>query len=210
MYIITLARPFGAGGHTLGERLAKRLSFSLVEEEMVNAIAEKAKVSPEWVKSVEAERGGFLMNFINSLVSPSFFERLTDDSKGYLDENIYVDILGSVMQEIARESNAVIVGRGGQYFLREHPDAVHVLLTADEKHRVQFLAQKYQITEDKARQVVERGDKRRDNFYRKLKSKDFDDPSLYHLVLNMSRVTLDEAEDAICSLIQGRMAKKGR
>lgn len=208
MHIVTLARPFGAGGHTLGERLAKRLGFSLVEEEMVNAVAEKAKVSPDWVKSVEAERGGFLMNFINSLVSPSFFDRLTDDSKGYIDENIYVDILGEVMKELARESNSVIVGRGGQYFLRDHPDAVHVLLTADHGHRVRFLAQKYQINEDKARQVVERGDKRRDNFYKKLKSKDFDDPSLYHLVLNMSRVTLDEAEDAVANLVLGRMKKK--
>ena len=42
MRIVTIARPFGAGGHTIGLEVSKRLGFELIEEEMVNAVAKKA------------------------------------------------------------------------------------------------------------------------------------------------------------------------
>ncbi|MBU2489438.1 MAG: cytidylate kinase-like family protein, partial [Proteobacteria bacterium] len=99
MAVITIARPFGAGGYTVGARVAERLGYALVQEEMVNAVAEKARVSPEWVQSIEKERGNALLNFVSGLVSTNFVERLLEDRHGYIDEKIYVEILGEVMQE---------------------------------------------------------------------------------------------------------------
>lgn len=203
MRIITIARPFGAGGQTLGERVSNRLGFRLVHEEMVNAVAEKAQVSPDWVRSVEAERGNRVLNFFGNLVSPTFVERLMDDEKkGYINEDIYVEALQDVMWEITRETDAVIIGRGGQYLLHEHPQAVHVLLIADTEYRVGFVKKKFDLTEDRARQIVSRGDRRRNNFYKKIGHKDFDDASLYTVVLNMAHVTLQQAEDVIVRLAQ--------
>ncbi|MBW1988464.1 MAG: cytidylate kinase-like family protein [Deltaproteobacteria bacterium] len=204
MPVITIARPFGAGGHTVGRLVAERLGYTLVKEEMVNAVAEKARVSPDWVRSIEKERGNALMNFISGLVSSDFVERLLEDRHGYIDEKIYVDTLSQVMEEIAREGNAVIIGRGGQYLLHDHPNAFHVLLTADDESRVKFLSRHYNLSEAQAKKAVSRGDKRRTNFYKKLKHKDYDDPSLYHMVLNTARVDIDRAVDLICLLARKR------
>ncbi|MDI6798362.1 MAG: cytidylate kinase family protein, partial [Desulfatibacillaceae bacterium] len=94
MKVVTIARLFGAGGHTIGEKVAKRLGFELVEEEMINIVARKTKVSPEWVQSVESERGNWLMNFLGTIVSPSFLERLAEEEgQGYIDEDIYKETL---------------------------------------------------------------------------------------------------------------------
>ena len=201
MKVVTIARLFGAGGHTIGEKVAKRLGFELVEEEIINVVARKRKVSPEWVQSVESERGNWLMNFINTIVSPSFLERLAEEEgQGYIDEDVYKETLKEVMEEIARESNTVIVGRGGQYFLHDHPQAVHVLLIADKPHRIKFLMERYKMSEARAKRVIRRGDKRRNNFYKKIGEKHFNDPALYTVVINMDSVLVERAVEIIVDL----------
>lgn len=203
MRIVTIARPFGAGGHTVGQEVSKRLGFELIEKGIVDAVAKKAKVSPGWVKAIEKERGNQLINFVNSLVSISFLDRLQEEkNRGYIDEKIYVNTLQEVMLEIARETDAVIVGRGGQYFLEDHPQAVHVLLTADDTFRVNFLQDHYDMDEDQARQVISRGDKRRHNFYKKIHHEDYNSSSLYTVVLNMSKISIDRAVDIIAGLVE--------
>jgi len=200
--IVTIARPFGAGGHTVGIEVSRRLGFELVEEEMVNAVAQKAKVSLGWVKAIEKERGNQLINFIHNLVSISYLDRLLEEKdRGYIDEKIYVNILQEVMHEIARETDAVIVGRGGQYFLRDHPKAVHVLLTANKPFRVKFMQEYYDMDKERARQVILRGDKRRQNFYKKIHHEDYNSNSLYTVVLNMTKINIDNAVDIIEGLV---------
>ena len=59
----------------------------------------------------------------------------------------------------------------------------------------------YDLSNNQAVKVVNREDKRRINLYRKLGKTDYDRPTLYHLVLNMSKVSLQKALELVCSLI---------
>ena len=47
MAIITVAREFGAGGKTLATRVAEKLDYSVIDEEIVEQVALEANVSPE-------------------------------------------------------------------------------------------------------------------------------------------------------------------
>ena len=144
-----------------------------------------------------------MINFINSLVSINFLDRLQEDkNRGYIDEKIYVDTLQDVMLEVARETDAVIDGRGGQYFLEDHPQAVHVFLTADDTFRVKFLQEHYDMDKEQAQQVILRGDKRRHNFYKKIHHEDYNSNSLYTVVLNMTKIRIDRAVDIIEGLVK--------
>ena len=58
----------------------------------------------------------------------------------------------------------------------------------------------YDLSKSRAMHVVKSEDKRRFNLYRKLGKTDYDHPDLYHLVLNMGRVSLDKASELICNL----------
>ena len=63
MAVLTISRQFGAGGKTLGARVAQRLGYEFVDEGLLHKVAEKANVSLEWVEGVEREAGGHLMRF---------------------------------------------------------------------------------------------------------------------------------------------------
>jgi len=202
MAVITISRQFGAGGRTLGEMIAKKMNYSFVDNEIIQMVAKKAKVSTHWVESIEKEAGGKLLKFMTGLVSKSLVERILDDKRGYIDEEIFVDLLNKIITQIAEEGNAVILGRGGQYVLRDREDTFHVLLIAHMNDRIRFMEEHYDLSTAQATQAVNREDKRRSNLYRKFGKEDYDHPDLYHLVLNMSKLKLEQARDLTCDLIK--------
>ena len=198
MAVLTVSRQFGAGGRTLGKHVAEKMGFALIDEDMVGKVAERAKVSKNWVRSIEKEAGGSVLKFMSYLVPQRYVNQILDDTRGYIDEEVYVSTLSEVINELAKEDNCVIVGRGGQYVLRDHPETVHVLLVAEMEDRINFMVENYKLKPEEAKTVVRVREKRRVNLYRKFGREDYNDPHLYHFVLNMSKLSMDKASDIVC------------
>ena len=202
MAVLTISREFGAGGKTLGKQVAKELGYTLVDEDIVQMVAERAKVSKNSVKSIEKEAGGSLLRFISYLISQKQLNRILDNNRGYIDEEIYVNTLHEIITDLAEEGNCVIVGRGGQYVLRDHPNAFHLLLVATHEDRVKFMMKNYKMKEEQAQYTIRVHGKRRRNLYRKFGKEDYDDPLLYHLVLNMSKLSMEKATETAAKLVR--------
>ncbi len=204
MAVITISRQFGAGGKTIGKKVADELGYTFVDEDIIQIIAEKAKVSPGWVESVEKEAGGRLSRIVTRMVSKPLLERILKDDYGYIDEQIYIDYLVVIISQMAEEGDVLFLDRGSQYILNDHPDAFHVLLINSFENRVKFMVDRYDMTEHSATQVVKSEEKRRISLYRKIGKQDYDQPQLYHLVMNMAKVELDQAVETIVRLAQAQ------
>jgi cytidylate kinase len=135
------------------------------------------------------------------MVSKRLVDRILKDERGYLDERLYLDYLVVIIAQIAEEGNVVILGRGSQYILNDHPDAHHILLVNNVENRVKFMMEHYDFSESRAAQVVNREDKRRLNLYRKINKTDYDNPALYHLVLNMAKMNMQTGVKLILDLV---------
>ena len=48
--IITISREFGSGGRFIGEKVAKKLGIAYYDKNIINEIAEKSGLSPEYVQ----------------------------------------------------------------------------------------------------------------------------------------------------------------
>ena len=201
MAVITISRQFGARGITLGKMVAEKLGYTFADMEIIKQIAEMANVSTHFVETVEKEAGGKFSKIVSRLVSKPLLERVLKDERGYIDEEIYLDYLVLIIAQMADEGNVVILGRGSQYILGDHPDAYHFMLINEFDNRVKFMRESYNLSQSRAVQVVKNEDKRRLNLYRKLHKTDYEKPSLYHLVLNMNKISLEEARELICSLV---------
>jgi len=208
MAVITISRQFGAGGATLGKMIAEERGYTFADYDVVQMIAEAANVSPAYVESVEKEAGTNLSRVLNKVVSKTLLDRVLKDERGYIDERIYLDYLVVMIAQLAEEGNVVILGRGSQYILSDHPDATHVLLIDEFDSRVRFMMKNYDLARDRAERVVRAEDKRRLSLYRKIGKTDYDNPSLYHMVLNRSLVSLDQARKLIGQLVDMRSASQ--
>ena len=201
MAVITISRQFGAGGKTLGKMIANELDYTFADSDIIQQIAKEANVSAHWVESFEKEAGTKLSRVISSMVSQRWVDRILKDERGYLDEQIYLDYLVLIIAKMADEGDVVMLGRGSQYILNDHPDAFHVLLVNELQHRIKFIVDRYNVSEKQAARIVTSEDKRRLSLYSKLGKKDYDNPGLYHLVINMNRFSLDQACKMICDMV---------
>jgi cytidylate kinase len=208
MSVLCISRQFGAGGKTLGQRLAKRLGWTFVYNDVLIEVAKEAKVSTEWVEAVEKEAGDWLMRFVNKLVATDFIERHLGDNLHDFDENRYRQFLGKVINSVADRGDAVILGRGAQFILANRTDAFRVLLVASHEDRIKFMMDHYNMTKEKAEHLVEKEVKRRTRFVETMGVKEPDDPCHYHLVLNTSILDLDQAESLVMCMISD-MSKLG-
>jgi len=203
MAVITISRQFGAGGKTFGKGIADKLGYSFADEDIIERAAVEINVSSDWKEIVELEPGGKFQRYISKLnpFGESLMERPLNDKQRNIDGYKYVELLNTIINQFAKEGDAVIVGRGGQYILENFEGAYHIFMIADQKDRIQFMVDNYPYSYDKAVQIVKRMDKRRENLYTFFGRKDYNDLTRYHLTLNISLLSLEKAEELVCELV---------
>jgi len=202
MSVITISRQFGAGGRTLGKMIADALGYRFLDDLIIQELAVKAQVTTDSIKSMERTAGSVISKIISGMLSRNYMERIIGAGKGYINEEIYVELLRDVITAFAKEGDIVLLGRGGQYILKDSQDAFHILLIADMKHRIEFMQRYYNMSDDKARKAVDQGQIRRHNLYKKLHHSNYNDPDFYHIVLNMSKLPLEKAMKMVITAIQ--------
>ena len=199
MAVVTISRQFGSGGRTLGKMIAEELDYTFADNEIIQRLSKEANVSANWIRSFEKEAGSRLSRITSKMVSKRWLDRVLAGERGYLDEEIYLDYMVLIIAQIADEGDAVILGRGSQYILDDHPEAFHILLIDELENRIKFMVEHYEMIERQAAQAVNYEDRRRASLYRRLGKKNYNDPELYHLVLNMGRLDLQAALKIVCT-----------
>jgi len=202
MAVITISRQFGAGGRTFGKMLSTELGYKFLDDVIIYEISKEAKVSSKCVKSLEREAGSKLSKLMSGLVASDYIKRVIGE-KGFIDEEIYAKLLSDVMIKFAQEGDVILLGRGGQYILKDYEDTYHIFLVAGMPHRIEFMHQYYNMTDAEAKQAVLIGEKKRASFFKKFGKDDYDQPYHYDIVLNMSRLSLEDAVKQVCILVRG-------
>jgi cytidylate kinase len=200
MAAITISRQFGAGGRTLGEKLCERFGFHLVDEFVIDELARKAKVSGDWLTAMEKEASSKLLGLISSIVSSGGFYRTPSAPDEEFERNKYIAFLTRVMTSMANEGGYVLLGRGAQLVLKNHPKSFHVLLVADYDDRVEFMVERYSLSRPEAEKIVKEKERQRTAVASNIFKANIDDPRLYHIVINTTRLPFDTAVDCVGDL----------
>jgi cytidylate kinase len=202
MATITISRQFGAGGISLGEYVAKKLDYKFYDRRILHLIAKETEVTMRWVEYFDKEMGSKFYRIVSSNAKKSMIESVTNSGKGFLNGETYMDTLRKIITAIADKGNAVIVGRGSQYILKNVRDVVNILLIAKKYDRIKYLVDKSEISLEQADSIVKNEDIRRSNLYRMFDKNDYDKPFNYHLVINMSKVSKERACKVVCNLAE--------
>ena len=180
--IITIEREFGSGAARIAVQLASRLGWKVWDKLLTDEIARIAKVDPSAVKRCD-ERMDSRLHRLAKVFWRGSYERNSPLSSQMFDTDRMMTMMQEIMDRIGREGNAVIVGRGAPYFLREHPDAFHVFLYAPRAEKIRrTIGEGY--SEQEADEMVNTIDRERIAYVKHYFNADWPTRSLYHLMLN--------------------------
>jgi cytidylate kinase len=180
--LISLEREFGCGGGSIAAQLADRLGWKLWDKLLTEEIARIAQVDPSAVKRCD-ERMDSRLHRLTKAFWRGSYERGTALGHHIFDTDRMMSMMQDIMDGIGREGNAVIVGRGAPYFLRENPDAFHVFLYAPRAEKIRrTIADGYSSRE--AEDMVDSVDRERIAYVKHYFDADWPTRSLYHIMMN--------------------------
>ena len=191
--IITISREFGSGGRFIGKEVAKQLGIAYYDKNMINEIAEKSGLSPEYIQE-NAE-----LSPRKGLFAYAFSGR---DITGKSVEDMVYEAQRKVILELARKEPCVIIGRNADYILKDRDDALNVFIHGDMLEKIQRISQLYRVTEQEAVKMMADTDKRRMTNYNFYTDQKWGKASNYTLCLNSSQLGYDRCEALITECVK--------
>jgi CMP/dCMP kinase len=198
--LITISRQYGSGGSEVARRVAAELGWRVVDNEVVESVAARAGVSPAQVAEQEERVPSFVERLARTLAAstPELFP--ASDAGGTLpklQEADLVRITESVVSEAAAKGRLVLVGRAAPAVLAQERDSLHVKLVAPRPYRIRAAADRLAVDVQQAAAIVDESDSTRARYHRQYYKRDWNDPLLYHMVLNSEALGLDGATGLI-------------
>lgn len=196
MAIVTISRLTGSGGDIIASQVADGLGYGLVDSSIIIKVAEEAGVSIEHAKSLDERSESKAVEWLKSIIGPHTEKFLREAGKhmneaSSLNHEGYVEYVKNVVLGLAEKGNVVIVGRGGQFILKDWENAFHVRIIADMKSRVYWIQEHYKISEAEALDRLKKSDIMRRNFVERNFGASWDDPLPYHIIINTSKLGID-------------------
>jgi cytidylate kinase len=180
--LVTIEREYGCGGGAIASKLADRMGWKLWDHLLTEEIARIANVSPLAVKRCD-ERMDSRLYRLSKVFWRGSYERSSPLGSQIFDTDRMMAMMEEITARIADEGDAVVVGRGAPFFLRERPDAFHLFLYAPRAEKVRRLVLDGS-TESEAEESVDTVDRERIAYVKHYFDADWPTRSLYHIMLN--------------------------
>lgn len=212
MPVITIRGQMGSGASEIGKEVSRLLKADYVDREILESVAqlvgrpvaqieEKEQIPVRLVRRILAV---FERAEEKSGTAESAYRRTWEEP---LENAKYLFALESVIQDLALEENIVLVGRGSQFILRNHPSALHVLVIAPLLKRIKEVAAALDVPQQQARKQIEESDKSRRVFIQRFFKRALENPDYYDLVVNTERLAYDAAASIIVSAAAEKLAR---
>jgi cytidylate kinase len=193
--ILTVSRQRGSGGTLLAQRLAERFGYTLLHRDVIDRICESSGYQRRLVESLDEHARSRVQLWVESMLRGA-----------YMDANDYVKALLEVIYSISHLGGVVVVGRGANFILG--PDrGFHLRVVAPREVRVRALAAREGVGEREALHEVERSDRERAEWVRKVFGRSIDDPLGYDLVVNHPCLSMESATSLVAAAAQEKFER---
>lgn len=199
--IYTIGREYGSGGKEVGEKLAAKLGIKLYDKELLQQAAKESGFCEEIFENHdEKPTNSFLYSLVMDTYSAGSYS-----SAPFLDMPLNHKVFLAqfdTIKKLAEQESCVIVGRCADYALASDPDCINVFIHADLDDRVKRVSKRMNITEQKAKDMVQKQDKQRASYYNYYTCKKWGEAKSYDLTLNASKLSIDDCVEMILSYRQ--------
>lgn len=237
MPVVTMSGTMGSGAREVGQLAAEILGIDYVDQRIMVDAARRLGVSAEALAERDERCTGFrerLANMLRTFLERSAMAGVGDpligsgglqvllarsydemgaevaSSAQEVDDAVYMKTVSAIIGELGERGNIVILGRGGQMILKELPTALHVLTHAPPGLRTRRIVERDRLTPEEASKRIHELDSGRAAFHRKFFKVDVNDPRLYDLVIDTSRLPHAVAAEIVALAARAKESQASR
>jgi len=223
MPVITINGPIGCGSVTVGQMVSHDLNINFVDR-LVFTQAARLVGTPVGALIDKEQRvvrfrdrlGRFIQTMLErsavagvsgepyfgrgiETLPPETFAELSGETTtpSHINDKAFLEATTKVVMDLYHAGDVVIIGRGANVILANTPGVVHVGLLAPIEMRVETMMQREHLDREEAEVYVRELDEAWVTFFRNIYKASPTDPSRYHMMLNMDKITAKTAAAAI-------------
>ena len=198
--IITIGRQFGSEGREIGEKVAERFGIKCYDKELITRAAKESGFCEEMILNHdERPTNSFLYNLV--LDTYSFGYNTSSFVDMPISHKVFLAQFDAI-KKIASEGPCVIVGRCADYALADYPNVVNLFIYGEERAKIKHIMDIYNLSEDKAKDMMDKKDKQRQSYYNYYSSKKWGRADSYDLCINSSKLGVDGTVNLIVQYVE--------
>ena len=184
----------------MGRLLSERTGLRFYDKDLITMAAQKSGMSSEALQKADEKAANSLLYTL--ALGSSIYNHGVEHVNLPINDRLFV-VQSEIIKDLASSGEgAIIVGRCADYVLAGRPDLIRVYITADFDYRVKAVMERHELTQNAARDLIVKTDRRRANYYSYYTGEKWGRADKYDLVISTDRVGLDGA----ASLIEAYMA----
>jgi cytidylate kinase len=208
MAVITISRQLGSGAEQLAKQVCQELGYAYFDRALISQVAEESGL-PVSEPIDYTEHDYRVQNIVEKLLQvrrlvghalvrwPSGKSELRE-----FYERECVELVRFLVRAAYRRGNVVVVGRGGQAILKDMPGVLHVRVVAPLVERIRRTHHTLNITRVDAVRLIDQRDRAASEYLLRFHGIAWDDPLLYHLVINTGRWSTVRAAQLVVDAVR--------
>lgn len=200
-FVISIGRQLGSGGKEIAEKLAGRLHIPIYDKKLLEVAAKDSGLDTTAFENVDEKESNSLFGSLFS-IHGSLSGFLSGGSCMESDQLFLIQ--SEAIRKIAEKEACIIIGRCAEYVLRDNPNVISIFITADSEERIKRIAKKEMIDEEKAKELMEKGDKKRRAYHDYYATTHWGEAQSYDLCINSSLMGIDSTVEFLYNFIKTR------
>lgn len=186
--VITISREYGSGGRYIGQLVAQKLGIKIYDKDLVNELANKTGLSPEYIEDSEQKR-----TIVDSL-NNGYYYNLTNSDELFVEES-------NLIKDLAQKESCVIIGRCSDFILKDRNDVINIFICSNMEGKIKRAVDCYGLTKKEAIKKIKNIDKSRSNHYKHYTGKKWGENVNYDLCINSDKIGVEKAAEMICEIV---------
>lgn len=194
-FILTIGREFGSQGNAIGKRVAEIYRVPYYDK---NSLDEMVMLK-HYIDRTDINR-------LDELFKSGLSIKLWSGSDKDLLKKMY-QYQSGLIEAFAKETGGVFIGRCSDYILRELPNHLSVFFYAPVGVRINYLMNKYGLSLDSTRTLIDRMDQSRHNYYKYFTKENRGERHAKQLFIDSSLLGIDGSVDLLKMVIDRKYAQ---
>ncbi|HIS27671.1 MAG TPA: cytidylate kinase-like family protein [Candidatus Pullilachnospira intestinigallinarum] len=198
--VITIGRQYGSAGRQIGRALAEELGVKCYDKELLDRAAKDSGMCQELFENHdEKPTNSFLYSLVMDTYSFGYSSSAFSDMP--INQKVFLAQFETI-KKIASEGPCIMIGRCADYALADFENCLSVFIHASMETRIRRIAKLYDLTDAKAKDKIQKADKKRSSYYNYYTSKKWGDVDSYDLSIDSGKMGIDGTIELILKAIQ--------
>ena len=194
-FAVTITRTCGAGGTSIAKILSAHYGIEYYDRMLLRLAAGNSGINEAvFAAADEDTKKSPLFNAFKKVYNG---EHILPEKSEYATSDDLFAYQAKVMKELIKENSFIVIGRGGDYVLKDYDNVVNIFVCGDMESKIHRMMWTFSLEKEVAEERIRETDKQRHKYYNYYTGKTWDAASNYDLCLNTGDMTIEEAAEQI-------------